>query len=65
MLKDPEEGPRNTSAMALGRIGAAAKTALPALREALKDPKENVRRFSKAAIAQIEKACAQNDQKTK
>jgi hypothetical protein len=65
MLKDPKEGPRNTSAMALGRIGAAAKTALPALREALKDPKEDVRHFYKTAIAQIEKACAQNDQETK
>lgn len=46
------------------QIGAAAKTALPAPREALKDPKEDVRRISEAAIALIEKACAHDDQAT-
>jgi hypothetical protein len=44
----------NSAAIALRAIGAEAKPALPALREALSDPNDNVRRFAALAIDKIE-----------
>jgi HEAT repeat protein len=55
LVRDPEEGPRYTSCIALGGIGPAASPALPALREALKDPSMYVRGFARRAIERIEK----------
>ena len=49
-----DEGSRNSACLALGQIGPAARTALPALQAALADTSESVRRFAARAILQIE-----------
>jgi len=54
LIHDSDEGPRNTSCMALGDIGPEARDALPALRNALNDPNKDVRRFAKQAIEKIQ-----------
>lgn len=55
LLKNDNEGSRNSACIALARIGPAAKAALPALRVALTDKSEQVRRFAGQAIERIEK----------
>jgi HEAT repeat protein len=47
---------RLVAAHCLGRVGARAKTALPALKAGLGDPNPNVRTACRDAVAQIEKA---------
>jgi len=54
LLRDPYEGARNNACIALGRIGPAAREALPALREALNNPSRDVRQFAAAAVRSIE-----------
>lgn len=55
LLRNGDEGSRNSSCIALGKIGPAAKDALPALRQALNDPSNDVRRFAEQAIENIQK----------
>jgi hypothetical protein len=57
--KGKSEYVRRVAASCLGRIGAGAKTALPALKGGLGDPDPNVRTAFQAAIGQIEKARAE------
>jgi len=52
--KNSDEGSRNSACIALGDIGPAAKDALPALRKALSDSRNDVRRFAQFAIEKIE-----------
>jgi hypothetical protein len=54
--KGKNEYVRRVAAQSLGRIGAAAKTALPALKAGLDDPNPNIRSAFRAAVDQIEKA---------
>ncbi|PYR04375.1 MAG: PBS lyase, partial [Acidobacteria bacterium] len=54
LLKNTEEGSRNSACIALYGIGAVAEGALPALRGALADPSPDVRRFAQRAIEKIE-----------
>jgi hypothetical protein len=54
LLKNGDEGSRNSACIALGQIGPAAKAALPALRAALADKSQDVRRFAARAIQRIE-----------
>jgi len=58
LLSDPYEGCRNNGAIALRAIAAEARSALPALRKNLKDPKRTIRENSRA-IAAIEAAIPQ------
>jgi hypothetical protein len=53
-LLNRDEGARNSACLALGRIGPAAKAAIPALRRALRDPNPHVREFAARAIQKIE-----------
>ncbi len=52
-LTDEDEGIRRNAAIALGKIGPAAKDAIPALTEALKDEDEEVRDRAQAALKKI------------
>ena len=52
-LKDPDASTRYTSAEVLGQYGGAAKPAIPALIEALKDSDTNVRMRAAYSIASI------------
>jgi HEAT repeat protein len=52
-LKDPKVETRTAAASALGRIGADAKAAVPALIEALKDEMKDVRETVRHALSQI------------
>jgi len=54
LLQDRREGLRNSACIGLHGIGPAARDALPALRRALLDPSNNVRRFAQRAIDRIE-----------
>ena len=54
LLRNGDEGSRNSACIALRKIGPAAKGALPALREALSDPSADVRRFGMLAIDSIQ-----------
>ena len=54
MLDSDVEGDRNSACIALRFIGPPAIEALPALRGALSDPSEHVRRSAELAIAAIE-----------
>jgi HEAT repeat protein len=54
LLKNAEEGSRIGACIALRGIGPAAKQAMPALRQALDDPKVDVRRFAQQAIDSIQ-----------
>jgi HEAT repeat protein len=56
LLKNDDEGSRNSACIALGKIGPAAKAALPALRVALSDKSQDVRRFAAEAIQRIEQS---------
>ena len=53
-MTDSEEGVRNSSCVGLAGIGPPAKEALPALRKALSDPSDDVRRFAQRAIEKID-----------
>ena len=55
LLKSVDEGSRNSACIGLKGIGPAAKHALPALQNALNDPSSDVRKFSRWAIAYIDK----------
>jgi hypothetical protein len=52
-LKDEEGDVRMHSARSLGRMGRDATTAIPALKEALKDPDERVRKEALDALAKL------------
>jgi HEAT repeat protein len=56
LKKGKTEYIRRVAAHCLGRIGASARPALPALKAGLEDPDRNVRSACQAAIGQIEKA---------
>jgi HEAT repeat protein len=53
-LKHPRSGFRHRSAFILGEMGTNARPAIPALTEALKDPKSKVRRIAYAALRKLE-----------
>lgn len=53
-LDSPNEMVRLKAAKDLGKFGAAAKTAIPALQRLLKDPDEDVRRIAATAIDRIQ-----------
>jgi HEAT repeat protein len=61
-LKDKDEIVRLKAAKALGKLGAAAKDAIPALMAALKDPDDDVRTVAMAALDKINEAVKQSDQ---
>jgi HEAT repeat protein len=54
LLEDDREGPRIGACIGLHGIGPAARDALPALRRALGDPSNDVRRFAQRAIETVE-----------
>src|SRR5262249_42193107 len=54
--KDNKEYVRRVAAGCLGRVGTAARPALPALKKGLADPDANVRQAFQEAIRQIEQA---------
>src|SRR5262245_1242854 len=54
--KDKNEYVRRVAAGCLGRVGAGARAAVPALKKGLDDPDPNIRATFKAALSQIEKA---------
>jgi hypothetical protein len=58
LKKGKSESVRRVAASYLGRIGAGAKFALPALKEGLDDPDPNIRTAFQAAIDQINQAKA-------
>ncbi len=65
-LKDPESNVRYRAAQALGRIGPEAKAAAPALKEALKDENELVRKATGEALRKItEGECGDREDNTK
>jgi len=53
LLRNPDEGTRNSACIALREIGPAANVALPALREPFPIPSTDVRRFAAQAIDKI------------
>ena len=53
LLKEKDERMRYLAAFALGKIGPAAKEAVPALIAALKDKVSNVRSFAARALSKI------------
>jgi HEAT repeat protein len=53
LRQDADAGVRAAAAAALGNIGPAARDGLPALRAALGDPHENVRRLAQESIKRI------------
>jgi HEAT repeat protein len=55
-LKDHDGWVRKSAAEALGRIGPAAKDAVPALNELLKDEFKEVRAAAQAALKKIQAA---------
>jgi HEAT repeat protein len=57
-LADPAAGVRASAAQSLGHIGPAAKAALPALREALKDSDSFVASRAQVALARIQQSSA-------
>jgi HEAT repeat protein len=56
LTRSKSEYIRRVAASCLGRIGARAKTALPALKAGRADPDPNIRSAFKDAVGQIEKA---------
>jgi HEAT repeat protein len=54
LLKNDDEGSRIGACIALRGIGPAAKKALPALRQALDDPRPDVKRFAQQAFDSIQ-----------
>ena len=54
--KDTNEYPRRMAALTLGSLGAAAKDALPKLKEGMTDPDKGLREVFQKAVEQIEKA---------
>jgi HEAT repeat protein len=52
-LRDRDEAVRLKAAKVLGRLGVAAKSAVPALSDATKDPDDDVRRVAKDALDKI------------
>lgn len=55
-LKDPQSTNRVTAAAQLGQLGAAALSAVPALKQATRDPDINVRAVAQAALVKIDSA---------
>jgi HEAT repeat protein len=55
LLDSSNEGDRNAACIGLAGIGAAAESALPALKQALSDPSAQVRGFAKRAIERIDR----------
>jgi len=55
-LRDPQPHKRVLAASELGELGAAASSAIPALRDAVKDPDYDVRAAARAALARIDAA---------
>ena len=60
VLGHQDEVLHELAATALGRMGPAAKDALPALRQALQSPREEMREAAALAIARIEGAAARS-----
>jgi HEAT repeat protein len=58
LLKDRDERVRQSAAWALGEIGAAAKPAVPALIEALKDEDRDVQFRAAEALKRIDPEAA-------
>ena len=54
LLENENEGSRNSACIGLRGVGPAAGSALPALRRALSDSSDDVRRFARLAIDHIE-----------
>lgn len=54
-LADPDAGHRAAAAEALGRMGAAAGSAAPLLRKALKDDDEQVRQQAERALSAVQR----------
>jgi HEAT repeat protein len=52
-LKDPSRDARAVAAEVIGDMGPAARAALPALQEAMKDPDPNVRCFAMTAFNEV------------
>jgi HEAT repeat protein len=52
-LKHSRQSVRRKSAFILGEIGPKARPAIPALAEALDDPKSSVRRIANAALRKL------------
>jgi HEAT repeat protein len=61
-LKSKDEIVRLKAAKSLGKLGADAKDAIPALTDALKDDDDDVRSVAKAALAKIKAAIKEADQ---
>jgi HEAT repeat protein len=53
-LSDPDSDVRDEAATGLGKVGPAARSALPALRRALDDEWSNVRKAAAEAVSKIE-----------
>ena len=53
-LEHGDVAARNSATFSLGQIGPGARAALPALRAALSDPEESVRRSASTAIERLE-----------
>jgi HEAT repeat protein len=53
-LQNPDESIRLRAAKELGKLGAAAREAIPALKNALKDADEDVRRVAGTSLKSIE-----------
>jgi HEAT repeat protein len=54
LLRNRDEGSRNSACIGLTGIGPSARSALPALRRALSDRSDDVRKFARRAILAIE-----------
>jgi HEAT repeat protein len=55
LLKDLNENVRADAAEALGNMGPAAKSALPALRQALTDEDDQVRSTAEEALRKVQR----------
>jgi HEAT repeat protein len=53
LVNDRHTGVRQTAALGLGEVGAAARPAIPALRKALADENHLVRKYADAALLRL------------